>query len=209
MKTFTWMKFSEGYQLAVQTQNLYLWYMRAHDYNPNHTLADYDMWQGNWELIDGYPYSMSPSESAKHQRFASKLHVQFVLSLSKIKGCSNNCEVLYELDWRINNNTVVRPDLVVVCNLTDNFITKPPILIVELLSDATAFKDRHLKYELYQEQGVPYYIIIDPEMRKHNIYVLSVGSYVELNDTKSFTIAENCTLELDIAQVLKEVYNRI
>lgn len=113
------------------------------------------------------------------------------------------------MNWRINNNTVVRPDLVVVCNLSDKFIIKPPILIVELLSDSTAFKDRHLKYELYQEQGVPYYIIIDPETRKHNIYVLSDGNYIELNDTTSFNIAANCPMELDIAQILREAYNRI
>jgi len=26
--------------------------MRAHKYEPNYTLADYDMWEGDWELID-------------------------------------------------------------------------------------------------------------------------------------------------------------
>ncbi len=182
--------------------------MRAHKYEPNYTLADYDMWEGNWELIDGYPYAMSPSANSKHQRLAGKLHVQFVLSLGKIKG-SCNCEVLYELDWRINNKTVVRPDMVVVCNLTDRYISSSPALVVELLSESTALRDRNLKFEIYQEQGVPYYIIIDPETHKFNVFVLNDGAYSEQNDVTVFNLGNDCTMELDIASILRQNLNRI
>lgn len=72
--------------------------MRSHRYEPNYTLADYDMWEGDWELIDGYPYAMSPSTNSKHQRLAGKLNVQLVLSLSSLRDGCNSCEVLYGLE---------------------------------------------------------------------------------------------------------------
>ncbi len=179
--------------------------MRAHQYNPGYTVADYNMWEGDWELIDGYPYAMSPSASAKHQRFASKLHVQFVLSLAKAKGGSDNCEVFYELDWIINDNTVVRPDLVIVCNQTDKFITSSPKLVIEILSPSTALKDRHIKFDIYEEQGVPYYTIIDPETLQYNVYVLTKGSYLKKNDTRVFVIDTKCEVDLNLAEVLAAV----
>lgn len=191
--------------IGIKTNNPYLWYMRAHKYEPNYTLADYDMWEGNWELIDGYPYAMSPSASTNHQRVANKVNVQLVASLEKLKGSCDSCEVFYELDWRINIDTVVKPDLAIVCNLTEKFINKPPVLLVELLSASTALLDRHIKYELYQEQGVPYYIIIDPETRQYNIFVLTKGKYLERNDITIFDISNTCSFELDLGQVLAEV----
>ena len=33
---------------------------KAHEYLPHYTYEDYCMWEGNWELIDGIPYAMSP-----------------------------------------------------------------------------------------------------------------------------------------------------
>ncbi len=176
--------------------------MRAHQYNPGYTIADYNMWEGDWELIDGYPYAMSPSANSKHQRLASKMLIALSNELSRYKGGCDNCEVFYELDWIINDNTVVRPDLAIVCNQTDKFITSPPKLVIEILSPSTALKDRHVKHDIYQEQGVPYYIIIDPDTLKYNIYVLVNGIYNEQNKNKTFAIGSECTIELSVANVI-------
>lgn len=176
--------------------------MRTHQYNPGYTVADYNMWDGDWELIDGYPYAMSPSANSKHQRLASKMLIALSNKLSRLQGGCDNCEVFYELDWIINDNTVVRPDLAIVCNQTDKFITSPPKLVVEILSPSTALKDRHVKHDIYQEQGVPYYIIIDPDTLKYNIYVLVNGIYSEQNKNKTFTIGSECTIELSLANVI-------
>lgn len=176
--------------------------MRAHQYNPGYTVADYNMWEGDWELIDGYPYAMSPSANSKHQRLASKMLIALSSELSGYKGGCDNCEVFYELDWIINDNTVVRPDLAIVCNQTDKFITHSPKLIVELLSPATALKDRHIKFDIYEEQGVPYYIIIDPETLQFSVNVLTAGSYSEQNDIETFDIETNCTVILGLREIL-------
>lgn len=176
--------------------------MRAHKYPPNYTVAEYQKWEGDWELIDGYPYAMSPSATYWHQKIASELVSEVSIALKKNKTSCGNCDALYELDWIVDVNTVVRPDIVIVCDQTDKFITKPPVLIVEVLSPATALKDRHLKYEIYEEQGVPYYIIIDPDTKQLNIFVLTNGKYQEQNDTQSFSIGSQCAIEFDLAALL-------
>ncbi len=176
--------------------------MRAHKYPPNYTVAEYQKWDGEWELIDGYPYAMSPSATYWHQKIASEIIREVSNALKKLKTSCGNCDALFELDWVIDDNTVVRPDVVVVCNQTDKFITKPPVLIVEILSPATALKDRNLKYEIYEEQGVKYYIIIDPETKQFNIFVLANGSYQEQNDTRTFSIINQCAIEIDLAELL-------
>jgi hypothetical protein len=35
---------------------------------PHYTYSDYEQWEGQWELIDGIPYAMSPLPVPKHQK---------------------------------------------------------------------------------------------------------------------------------------------
>ena len=81
---------------------------------PRYTYDDYKLWNDDWELIDGYPYSMSPSASGKHQSVSGELFFQMKSQLVN-PSCKKNCHVYYELDWILNNNTVVRPDIAIVC----------------------------------------------------------------------------------------------
>lgn len=46
---------------------------------PRYSYADYAQWEGNWELINGYPHAMSPSPALKHQRTSNA--VSFILIL--------------------------------------------------------------------------------------------------------------------------------
>jgi Uma2 family endonuclease len=85
-----------------------------------------------------------------------------------------------------------------VCTETNDFITKPPILIVEILSPSTALRDRQVKYDIYQEQGVKYYIIVDPATKKHHAFQLKDGAYYDYNGN-SFVIHEGCIIAMDIA----------
>jgi len=65
------------------------------------------------------------------------------------------------------------PDILIVCGeIRKKYLDFPPILVVEILSPATALKDRHTKYELYQQQGVKYYLIADTDKKTIEIYEL-------------------------------------
>ncbi len=37
------------------------------DWLPQYTYTDYEQWEGDWELIYGFPYAMSPSPKRTHQ----------------------------------------------------------------------------------------------------------------------------------------------
>jgi hypothetical protein len=40
---------------------------------PHYTYNDYQKWEGDWELIRGIPYAVSPSPGWRHQLFGWQL----------------------------------------------------------------------------------------------------------------------------------------
>lgn len=76
------------------------------------------------------------------------------------------CEVYTNLDWIISNDTVIRPDLMVVCgDQPQRHLEKPPVLVVEILSEATRGSDLIANRALCREQQVLHYLVIDPDAR--------------------------------------------
>ncbi|MCP5053770.1 MAG: Uma2 family endonuclease, partial [bacterium] len=128
---------------------------------PHYTYDDYVQWEGKWEIIHGIPYAMTPSPRKKHQWINTEIIWQLRTQLNDCKECN----VLMPVDWPITENTVVQPDILVVCgeSMEGAKLENTPVVIFEILSPSTAKKDRGLKYELYQNAGVKYYCIVDPE----------------------------------------------
>lgn len=169
---------------------------------PHYTYEDYVNWEGDWELIIGIPYAMSPSPIAKHQRIATSLSGEFY---SQLKQCEL-CNVYQQLDYKIAEDTVVQPDIIIACgNMQDKkFVDFPPSLVVEVLSPSTALKDRHIKYPIYERQGVKYFLIISPEKEVVEIYELTDGEY-DLKFKGHSTIFDfdfdNCSARIDFNQI--------
>ena len=46
-----------------------------------------------------------------------------------------------------------------------------------MISPATALKDRHTKYSLYESQGIKYYLLVSPDTEEAEIFELENGSY--------------------------------
>ncbi len=97
-------------------------------YIPNYGIDDYILWKGDWELWDGVPISMSPSPFGPHGIVAAELIRQ--ISNQLVEQSSDECRVLAEIDWVINRNTVVRPDVSLVCGeVPTKHIAYPPKLV--------------------------------------------------------------------------------
>ncbi len=144
-----------------------------------YTYDDYATWSGEWELIYGLPLAMSPSPNVEHQTIAYDIAFELKLNAKKC----DYCLILGETDWKINDDTVVKPDVVVVCNETNsNYITKTPEIIIEVISKSTAKRDEKTKFQLYQEERVPYYIIVYPSDLKAKIYHLGNNGYIKEGD---------------------------
>jgi Uma2 family endonuclease len=173
----------------------------ADKYRPHYTYDDYCQWEGKWELIEGMPYAMSPSPVPAHQRASLLLSIQFEKALS----CCKNCKIYPPLDWKITDDTIVQPDLLVVCDkIEKKYLDFAPSLIIEIISPSTASKDRGEKMELYQSQGVKYYIIVDPQFKKTEVYELVKSQYqpIAINpESFTFSLKDECTATVNLLDI--------
>jgi Uma2 family endonuclease len=171
---------------------------------PHYTIHDYNQWQGDWELIYGYPYAMSPSPLPKHQIAGRKI---LTLLSSKIneRKMECDCEVLYETDWKISEDTIVRPDIMIICGLFNEseVITRTPSLIVEIFSPATRLKDRNTKFTIYQQAGVKYYFMADPDTQSLECFHLENNVYMEVANEFKIELGEACSFIFDSNRVFE------
>jgi len=169
-------------------------YVIKKEYFPSYTYADYKLWEGDWELIYGLAYAMAPAPMIKHQAISNRI-ARFLDEA--LEECQT-CQALLPIDWKIDDSTVVQPDNLVICHEPQHeaYIQKAPKIIFEVLSKSTASKDITLKYDLYEQEGVEYYVIVDPKEDFAKVYRLNnEGRYVKLadahNDVVEFTL-KNC-----------------
>ena len=171
---------------------------------PYYTYKDRLRWEDRWELIDGHPFAMSPTPTPKHQRVAAAIITELSLALRKT-GCKK-CRVYDALDYKVSDDTVLIPDVLIVCgDITKKYLDFPPSLVVEILSPSTALKDRHTKYELYQQQGVLYYLIVDADKQLIEVHHLVDGEYglQPPTPTPEITLSTDCTITPDFQNVFE------
>jgi len=80
----------------------------------HYTYDDYKLWEGKWELYDGIAVAMSPAPTRKHQSLASEIIYNIREELDECP----KCEVLGEVDYKVSNDTILRPDVVLTCGET-------------------------------------------------------------------------------------------
>lgn len=168
---------------------------------PRYTYNDYKNWKEDWELLDGYPFQLLPSASPKHSRILTRLINQGLNSLDKNNDC--DCVLFTELDWKINDDTVVRPDIMVICGKpSDTYLSFPPVLVIEILSPYNLKTDRVIKFDLYREQGVNFYLMVDCIKDNVEVYQLIDNVYKQVEKTK-FKIDKTCEIEFDFETLWK------
>lgn len=151
---------------------------------PYYTYREWELWDGQWELIEGIPHAMSPLPVPKHQKIAAALVSEFFVALRSCRQCT----AYQPIDYRVSDDTIVQPDMLVVCGeITKNYLDFPPGLVAEILSPATALKDRHSKYSIYESQRIPYYLIIGPDTEEVEIYKLVGDAYALDQKGKNFS----------------------
>ncbi len=168
---------------------------------PHYTYDDYVQWEGKWEVIEGVPYAMSPAPVPRHQIVAGSLHALF---WNELRSCKK-CEVSQPLDYLVEDDTILQPDMLIICKpITKKYLDFPPVLVAEILSPSTALKDRHSKYSIYESQGIQYYIIIDPDKNEAEVYALMEGKYQLMKQGKDFSFNFNldeCSAAIDFTQI--------
>ena len=165
-------------------------------FQPIYTYKDYRQWEGEWELISGQAVAMAPSPFGPHQAILGEMVFDMKKALS---SCNEPCYLYVELDWVVDEYSVVRPDLMLTYKKVVDFVKKAPELVVEILSPSTALKDRTVKFELYQAQGVQWYVMVDLELRVVEVYKLEDHRYVLYQKSEERVSVEvrGCKIVLD------------
>ncbi len=168
-----------------------------------YTYNEYKEWEGEWELIDGIPLAMSPAPLRRHQSIATEIMYNL---REQLEECQE-CEVLGEIDYKVSNDTILKPDIVLTCGETnESYLTKAPEIIVEIISKSTAKRDEKYKFEIYEKEKVNYYILLYPNDLRAKIYKLKGSKYDKEGDflQESYQFEETtCELTLDFARVFK------
>jgi Uma2 family endonuclease len=178
------------------------WMSTVYRYLPEYTVDDYQQWEGDWELWQGIPISMTPSPFGRHQRVAARLLTMLQNGIDE-----NQCDavVLGEIDWIVSENTVVRPDLVVLCgDAPERHVEHAPEIVAEVLSPSTEHRDRAAKFELYQDEGVKYYLIVDADKHVLDAFRLDdSGKYGrhEFGEEIALSVCDDCQLRFTVADL--------
>lgn len=165
------------------------------DLSKRYSYADYFRWnfQERVELIKGFIHKMSPVLAPGHQKIARKLVVRIDRFLE-----NKPCELFFApFDVRLPDSkkqtgdelvfTVVQPDICVICDpekIDDRGCMGAPDLVIEILSPGNTRKEMGIKFDLYEENGVKEYWLVEPQGRVILVYVLKDGKYTGL---KPFT----------------------
>jgi Uma2 family endonuclease len=171
-------------------------------YIPHYTIDDYRQWEGDWELIDGVPISMTPSPFGPHERLVGELFLQ-VSSGIREQGC--DCRAYTNLDWILSRDTVVRPDLMIVCGeQPDRHLEHAPVVAVEVLSPSTRERDLTVKQTLYRESGVKHCLVIDPDDRRLTHFTHGVETQIPHDGRVTLELDRDCEIEVDCARLFAD-----
>ena len=173
-----------------------------------YTVRDYLLWEGDWELIHGAPVAMAPSPAVAHQQLSAAIFRQ----LDELLDDCPRCQALFEIDVEFADDTVVRPDVLVICYTPEgDRLTRAPDLIFEVVWRPTARRDEVVKFELYRSEGVTHYVLVYPEVRKAKVYQLFAGEYRKVadfsNETHHFGLSA-CAMDFDFSRLWQRLGER-
>ena len=161
------------------------------DLKGTYSYADYLLWQFSErvELIKGKIFKMSPAQSSSHQDILLNLtriiDKVFYKTPCKFYVAPFDVRIINYKDSTPENQilSVVQPDLCVICDRSKVDLKGclgSPDLVVEILSLGNSKKEMDIKFDLYQENKIQEYWIVDPFQKTILIYVLENDRYIGL-----------------------------
>lgn len=158
-----------------------------------------------YELHEGQ-LSVTPAPGTRHQMISGNL---FVLLHQHVRAGNRGRVVSAPVDCILSDSTVVQPDIAYLAAdsrtpMSERAIEGPPTLAIEVLSPSTDRIDRGRKMRLYANHGVPYYWVVDGEVRVIDAFRLACGSYApaaRLQGTAAAALPPFTDLRLDPALV--------
>ncbi len=155
-----------------------------------------------YELIEG-ELLMTPAPKTEHQRISRKLEFRMVTFVED----NDLGEVFYApCDVCLDKENTVQPDILFVSKerlyiIEEDNIKGAPDLVVEIISESTAYRDTIQKKMLYARFGVKEYWMAAPREKMIEVYSLEEKGYQLVktcfyNDTLESQILKGFKVEL-------------
>jgi len=104
----------------------------------------------------------------------------------------------------VDEHTVLRPDVFITCIPVEDRLLKPPAVVFEVISPSAREKDEKLKKEIYEREGVPYLVLVYPNLKKAKVYKLTDRGYKKVFDAvedKFVFDLDRCKVEFDFSKI--------
>jgi Uma2 family endonuclease len=117
--------------------------------------------------------------------------------------------VVTEVFLRLPRNRVRLPDVMLTASRPDDgWVSEPPPMVAEVLSQSTRSEDMVRKSVEYAEAGIGQYWLVDPELRSievmHNVDgAWEVLARVDDDHPEAEVELEGATVRLDLGQVIR------
>lgn len=173
-----------------------------------HTYEDYLKTPDDerYELIEG-DLLMTPSPVTKHQRILGNLYFEMKISL---RDKATGELFIAPFDVYLDNENVVQPDILFISKERSNIICEKniqgaPDLVIEILSESSAYRDLVQKKKLYARFGIKEYWIVIPEEESTEVYILKDNTYIPNKAySKDDTLESLCLKDLKVE--LKNIF---
>ena len=159
-----------------------------------------------FEVLEGCLFK-DPSPVTRHQRCSIRLQ-GFLIDY--FHSADPGGEILSApLDVILSERTVLQPDLLYIPShsaevLDHPYIDIPPEMVIEILSQSTARKDRIHKMDVYRKAKIPHYWIVDPDAKTIEAFALREDHYALLSaacDDEPFQHPDFPDMEIPLGQV--------
>ncbi|WP_426490456.1 Uma2 family endonuclease [Hymenobacter sp. 102] len=188
------------------------------DLTKTYTYADYLTWrlEGAVELIRGKVRRTSPAPRVRHQQVSFRLNTLIGATL-RGKTCQGSAAPFDVRLLKASPNgdaqitTVVQPDLWVVCDpakLDEFGCVGAPDWIIEILSPGNTAHDSKTKFDLYEENGVLEYWMVNYGLKNVVVYTLQNDRYElqgEFYQPGPIPVATLPGVELEWAEVFEGI----
>lgn len=134
-----------------------------------------------YEVIQGV-LMMSPAPEMAHQGIVGLIYrylSEHIFSTGRGLVFTGPADVV------LSPKKIVQPDVLVLLEehlhrLKEKCVEGAPDLVVEIISPSSETYDRLVKYNLYEQEGISEYWLVDPKEQSIEVFVLETGKYSSL-----------------------------
>ncbi len=192
------------------------------DLNKRYTYADYLTWvfDDRVELFKGWVKKMSPAPNMSHQRVSWNMSAEIAQYLKNVTCSAFTAPFDVRLIGTLRSKdvrdpasiyTVVQPDICVICDrskLDEKGCLGAPDWIIEIVSPGNTKKEIDDKFEIYKENGVREYWIVQPTDETITVFDLADEKYAFrkiYNNVDEASVGIFPGFEIDLKEVFKKL----